>query len=331
MGKITVPGTLMAAEMAECPRVFSDAVLQHVEELDRPKAIYTIARGSNDTVARVLSYTFMSRLGIPMTSLPPTVFGLAGGVGMQDAMGLLISGTGSGHDTVSSAKGIRAKGGRVGALVNIHKSPVETHCDFVVPIGAGLEEATPSTKTVVGALGAGMALLAAMDRSYHAACAGAGAAFETPPPPPEFTQDIVTAINEAEHLYIIGRRASYGAAQEIALKLKEACTLHAEAHSAAEVLHGPIEVSTAPLTVLILDAGDIPSKDSLDAAEARFRRYSDRVYRVSPSSLGWPQLSGPAAVAALLTSLYPVVHATALHRGLNPDVPQSLLRVTNSA
>src|SRR5260221_455845 len=38
---------------------------------------------------------------------------------------------------------------------------------------------------------------------------------------------------------VLGRGATFGIAAEAALKLKETCALHAEAFSAAEVLHGP--------------------------------------------------------------------------------------------
>ena len=53
-------------------------------------------------------------------------------------------------------------------------------------------------------------------------------------------------------------------------KLKECCAFHAEAYSASEVLHGPLQLVTKPLTVLILDTEEAATQDSLDRAEARF-------------------------------------------------------------
>ena len=44
----------------------------------------------------------------------------------------------------------------------------------------------------------------------------------------------------SRHIYVIGRDTGYGAACEVALKLKECCVLHAEAYSSFEVLHGPL-------------------------------------------------------------------------------------------
>ena len=67
------PGVLMAAESAECMAVFAASAAQSVNpaKLGRPKALYTIARGSSDAAANILSYEFMRELGIPVTSLPP--------------------------------------------------------------------------------------------------------------------------------------------------------------------------------------------------------------------------------------------------------------------
>jgi glucosamine--fructose-6-phosphate aminotransferase (isomerizing) len=51
----------------------------------------------------------------------------------------------------------------------------------------------------------------------------------------------------------------------------------------------------------------------------------------SPPPIWAPRASPPAAAAALLLCLlYPVVHATALARGLDPDAPTTLSKVTRT-
>ena len=67
----TAPGRLMAAEAAQSMVVFAQATIQQVDNdvLGKPRAIYTIARGSSDAVANILSYEFMRELGVPVTSL----------------------------------------------------------------------------------------------------------------------------------------------------------------------------------------------------------------------------------------------------------------------
>ena len=46
----------------------------------------------------------------------------------------------------------------------------------------------------------------------------------------------------ARNLFVVGRGIGLCVAQEAALKFKETCRIHAEAYSAAEVLHGPAAI-----------------------------------------------------------------------------------------
>ena len=129
---------------------------------------------------------------------------------------------------------------------------------------------------------------------------------------------------------MIGRDTGYGAAQEVALKLKETCALHAEAYSASEVLHGPLQLVTKPLLVLILDTGVPEIQDSLDIAEARFLAAGGAVHRLRPSDVGVVGVTPAAAAAVLLVLLYPVILATALALGFDPDRPATLSKVTQT-
>ena len=62
----------------------------------------------------------------------------------------------------------------------------------------------------------------------------------------------VSAFEAARNLFVISRGPGLGVAQEMALKLKETCAIHAEAFSAAEVEHGPASIVRDGLPVLML-------------------------------------------------------------------------------
>ena len=87
-----IPGALMRSEINEAPDRFVER-LEHgfVENQKIPRAIYTIARGSSDAAANILSYEMMKELEIPVTTLPPSVFSLGRGVDMAGSTGLVIS------------------------------------------------------------------------------------------------------------------------------------------------------------------------------------------------------------------------------------------------
>lgn len=328
-------GAHMAAEVAEAPGVFARAVGRAVDiaglGAEGWRAVYTVARGSSDAAANILSYEMMRETGLPVTSLPPSVFSVGRGVRMEGAAALVISQSGASDDLVRSATGAREMGARVVAVTNVPGSKVEGAAEVTVPIAAGPEHAVPATKTVVGAIGAGMALLAALAPGYAARAAADGAAFAALDKvrlPGE--GEIVSALLRSNHVYVIGRDTGYGAAQEIALKLKETCALHAEAYSSSEVLHGPLQLVTRPLLILILDTGQAAVQESLDTAEARFRAAGGAVVRVRPADIGVGGLTPAGAAALLLCLMYPVVREVAVALGHDPDAPATLSKVTQT-
>ncbi|MBW6507577.1 MAG: SIS domain-containing protein [Rhodobacteraceae bacterium] len=76
------------------------------------------------------------------------------------------------------------------------------------------------------------------------------------------------------------------AAEVLAQQIKETGAIHAEAYSASEVLHGPLQLATNPLVVLVLDTGAPSTLGSVENAEARLRAIGSEVHRIAPSCRG---------------------------------------------
>lgn len=327
------PGHLMAAEIAQAAAVFSAAATKDQSaialslSLRSKSVIYTVARGSSDAVANILSYEFMRELGLPMTSLPPSIFSVGAGVAMNNAMALVVSQSGASDDLVLSARGIRAQGGTVLAITNVPGSAVELVADATLAVAAGPELAVPATKSVIGSIAVGMALLAGLKPGYDAAST---ATYFTDLPGHPQADALVAALVRSDSIYVIGRDTGYGAAQEVALKLKECCALHAEAYSSSEVLHGPLQLVTKPLLIIILDTGQPDIQTSLNIAEARLRGAGGTVFRLKPADIGIGQIRPAAAAALLLCLAYPIILATALALGHDPDAPATLSKVTQT-
>jgi glucosamine--fructose-6-phosphate aminotransferase (isomerizing) len=326
-------GHHMAREIAEAPGVFATSAAQPVDlpDLTGLRALYTVARGSSDAAANILAYEIMRETGLPVTSLPPSVFSLGRGVRLTDSAVLVVSQSGASDDLVRSAKGAKAAGATVIALTNAPASPVEAASDLTLRIGAGEELAVPATKSVVGAIAGGMALLSALVPGYAPRAAASSRAIDalqdkTLPQ----TRAVLAALLRASHVYVIGRDTGFGAAQELALKLKECCALHAEAYSSSEVLHGPLQLVTNPLLILILDTEAPDLQDSLNTAEARFRAADGTVFRLRASDVGATGLTPAAAAAALLVLTYPLALQAALALGHDPDHPATLSKVTQT-
>jgi glutamine---fructose-6-phosphate transaminase (isomerizing) len=138
----------------------------------------------------------------------------------------------------------------------------------------------------------------------------------------------------ATSLYAIGRGTGMGAALEIALKLKETCRLHAEAFSAAEVLHGPLALVGRGFPVLAVGQED-DSATTTRSAVARLIELGASVCSTLdvPGAERLPVLAGaPAAIAPLcqVQSFYMAVHRLAVARALDPDAPAHLRKVTET-
>jgi glucosamine--fructose-6-phosphate aminotransferase (isomerizing) len=141
-------------------------------------------------------------------------------------------------------------------------------------------------------------------------------------------------LGEAGHLYMIGRGLGLSAAQEAALKCKETCALHAEAYSGAEVRHGPLALLGPGFPALIL-AQDDATRPGLEALAAELAARGVDVLIAGASAAGaiaLPTLAAPAALAPILlaASTYPLLAALARLRGLDPDRPPHLRKVTET-
>jgi glucosamine--fructose-6-phosphate aminotransferase (isomerizing) len=326
----------MASEAAQALGVYRRAAARDVQRLLDgakvvvPSAIYSIARGSSDAVANILSYEFMRELAVPFTSLPPSVFSLGGGLQLNNAVVLVVSQSGQSEDLLKSANGAVVNGAKLIAITNQSNSPVEMVAHLTISIDAGSEHAIPATKTVVGAIGAGAALLSAFAPDYRERHLKADAALPSVMSEHPDAHTLQSALLSSRHVYVVGRDTGYGAACEVALKLKECCALHAEAYSSAEVLHGPLQLATNPLMVLILDTGSPHIQASLDLSESRFRDLGCDVFRIKPADIGVSDVTPALAAVLLLTVMYPIILKTALSLGFNPDVPTTLSKVTQT-
>ncbi len=322
----------MAKEIAESKQVFISAAGQdHKDAVDAlgltdRTALYTIARGSSDAAANILAYEFMRETGRPMTSMPPSVFSVGKGTDMTGSATIIVSQSGASEDLIRATEGIRQRNGTTIAITNVVGSGVESAANRTIPIGAGPELAVPATKSVIGAIAAGLALLSAFNPGYRQRLLQSIEAYaEIGELSSEAGRALCNGLERAQHVYVIGRDTGLGAAQEVALKIKECCAIHAEAYSASEVLHGPLQLATNPLTVIVLDTGADKTSDSVAKAAEKFREAGSDMYWIAPETSG---MTPAVAAVALLRLLYPVILRTALALGHDPDRPATLSKVT---
>ena len=302
-----------------------------------PRSVTTCARGSSDHAATFGKYLIETLLGVPTSSAALSVSSIyAAPVVAEDSLCIAISQSGRSPDLLTAVEAHKKAGAHIVALVNDETSPLATLADTLLPLKAGPEKSVAATKSYIASL-AGLAAIVA-------AWAGDEALQDALDALPEqlekaFALDWSAAmpvLTGARNLFVIGRGYGLAVAQEAALKLKETCALHAEAFSSAEVRHGPMAIVGDGFPVLALATVDTAGEGVRDVA-AEFTERGAAVLLADAAgplegAVHLPSLTTAPALEPILLiqSFYRLANALSLARGLNPDTPPHLNKVTRT-
>lgn len=301
-----------------------------------PDVLITVARGSSDHAATYLKYACELQIGIPVASVGPSISSIYGAkLRLPRSACIGISQSGKSPDIVSMSKAAKSQGALTISITNDASAPMAQQSDATVPICAGPEKSVAATKTFVSTIVAGLSVLAhwSQDSNLLQAIDRLPAHFEA-----ALDQDwpvLRTALAGHGALYTLGRGPAYAIALEAALKFKETCQIQAEAYSSAEVMHGPVSVVGPRFPVLALVARDA-GQSSVVATSDTLSQQGASVFATSKNTKHATQLGFEAATHPLLdplvliVSFYAFIERLAAERGINPDAPRNLRKVTET-
>jgi glucosamine--fructose-6-phosphate aminotransferase (isomerizing) len=301
----------------------------------KPHAVVTCARGSSDNAATFAKYLIESHAKVLTSSAAPSLSSLYGAQpDLRGVVFIAISQSGKSPDLLASTEAAKRGGALVIALCNSIDSPLTQLADHVVPLCAGVEMSVAATKSYIASLTAVVHLVASWtaDQELLDALQQCPAQLEQ-----AWGLDwtgAVLALTRATNLYVVGRGFGLGIAQEVALKLKETCGLHAEAFSAAEVKHGPMALVKLGFPVLMLSQND-ESRAGIAALANDFVLRGAEVLLAgitAERALSLPTIAAHPAIEPILmvASFYRMAAALAFARGFNPDKPPHLNKVTET-
>jgi len=299
------------------------------------------ARGSSDHAADYARYLFGRRQRALVSLAAPSMFthyASPPNVAGQCVIG--ISQSGASPDVIAVIEEAKRQGAMSVAITNVEKSPLAEAAEFVLPMLAGPELSVPASKTYLTSLVA-LALLSAAITPDHDFEQGLAVLPEklrdTITAEPDVTR-IARAINGPRAI-VLARGFNLCTAEEIALKLTETSYVLARAWSIADFVHGPIAVVEPGLPVLLVGAGGSVSAD-VDAIAARLSAYGCAVVGLfdaasapldATSSVhinsGLPEELTPMTLIVLGQLL---ANQVALARGVDPDAPRALHKVTRT-
>lgn len=330
-----------AASAGEVVRKQREMNMEAVASLGRrlrevpPAMVLTYGRGSSDHAATFARYLIETRIGLITSSQSPSI---ASVYGKQQrtarSLCIAISQSGQSPDLLSAVSAARRGGSYCLAMVNSQESPLAELTDAVLPLRAGPELSVAATKSYIAALAAAVDLVAGWTEDDDLSAALDDA--------PDLLQqaweadwsELSDGLRKSRSLFVVGRGLGLGVAQEAALKFKETCGIHAEAFSAAEIRHGPMALAGPEFPLLVFRQSD-ETADSIDALVNEVVGRGGKVFVAGPTVAGAIHLPTQAAHPAIepmlqIQSFYRAVNALSVARGLDPDSPPNLRKVTET-
>jgi glutamine---fructose-6-phosphate transaminase (isomerizing) len=330
----------MARETAEAPEAAArflrrnqDALKEIGARLGRnpPPVIITSARGSSDSAAGYFKYLVEILAGVPCSSMGASVVSVYGAkLRLRNGLCVTVSQSGQSPDIVALQDAARKAGALTVALVNAEESPVARAADICLNLDAGPELSVAATKSFIVSLVAGASIVARWlgHKELLAAIAALpdhlalAAKIDWP--------EAVDLARDAQSLYVLGRGPALPIAMETALKLKETCAIHAEAHSIAEIMHGPLELLGEGFPVLAYSPED-ESRQSARSSLAALRNTGARVVVAETGGLPYARAGNSLLdPISMIQTAYRFIEAAAIARGRDPDRPRLLKKITET-
>lgn len=316
-----------------------------------PRMVLLAARGTSDNAAQMGKYLIEITTGLPVGLAAPSVSTLYNArLKLADCLAVAVSQSGESTDINVVLEHAKEEGAFTLGITNEPSSALASLTDHTVLVRAGRERSVAATKTYTGqllsfyllawALGAELEIDDLKKLSERAAEAL------------RLEKEIAQRAERyrfMDHAVVIGRGLNYANAFEWALKLMETCYIVAERFSQADLLHGPIAMVEHSFPAFLL----APSGPTWSVMQPMIGRLSNlgaetlvltdnsntaapkNAVRI-PSLLEYRSRRHPALPADLYTPIPYIIPAQlfAAHlaavKGLNPDAPRGLKKVTQT-
>ncbi|MEU1876691.1 SIS domain-containing protein [Streptosporangium sp. NPDC020072] len=341
--------TKMRSEIAEQPaalRATLDALLPRVEEVERlagqTRQLLFIARGTSDNAAVYGRYLAEAHAGRLSTLAAPSIATTyRRRLDLDGVLAVALSQSGRTEEIVETLAWAKDCGASTVAITNGgEQSPLAQAADLALCTLAGEEKAVPATKTYTTQLAALAVLGLGLGADVDAAdLQRVPDAVEKLIAEPGDLDAIVEGLADKPGVVVSGRGLAFSTALELALKLKEACYLHAMGLSYADLLHGPIAVVDEDTPALLVAAGEGPTLAGTVALAERVTGAGASAFTVGGgtalAAVGTAALNGPdlpewVAPLGLIVPGQLLTEALARRLGIDPDAPRGLNKVTQT-
>ncbi|HEV2527924.1 MAG TPA: glutamine--fructose-6-phosphate transaminase (isomerizing) [Thermomicrobiales bacterium] len=271
--------TFMAKEMAEQPSVVErlvtsggPALTELAREIDAASETFLVGCGTAAYAAQTGAYLLGQIAGQRVTVVAGSEFQYLQHLLSPRSLVIALSQSGETADIIEAMMAARARGARLGALVNARNSTLDRMVDVRVHLEAGPEQCVLSTKAYTAKVTALLLLaheLADIREQGRAAAMTASRGLSSLLADPAWMANIeriAVHIHRDAHMFVIGRGVNFPTALESALKIKEVSYIHAEGFAGGELKHGVIALISDGTPCLVFAPDDDTRTDVLSGA-----------------------------------------------------------------
>ncbi|TAK58920.1 glutamine--fructose-6-phosphate transaminase (isomerizing) [Patescibacteria group bacterium] len=352
----------MLKEMMESPEVIENALrgrlimeegkaklggLEAVEkELQNIDRLIIVGCGTAYYAGLIGEYLIESLAGVPVEVELASEFRYRKPVIRPNTAVLAISQSGETLDTLEAIREAKRHGALTLGIVNTVGSTIARETDAGVYNHAGPEIGVASTKALVSqvVILSLVALFLGRTRSLSKddGVALANALKSLPElakkvlEQSEEIRKVASVYKDSRDFLFIGRKFSYPAALEGALKLKEVSYVHAEGYGAGEMKHGPLAMIDENFpTVAVVPQDSVYEKTVSNMIEIRTRKGpviaiatagDEKIKEVSDHVIYIPKASEELSVVLSIIALQLFAYHFAADKGLNVDRPRNLAK-----
>lgn len=337
---VEIPGLLRRLGSSWTQTIASFGDLHHFENANLPRRhAAVIGRGSSGNACTFFTYLYGIYRGRQPIELRPwlTLKTKNPDQDWSDSVVYAYSTSGESTDIIHAAEFTRRCGAHVVGITNADSADctLGKHSDHLLRMQVGPENAIPATKTFVSQLVISAALAGLpIEKACPEIAQSVQAILDA-----GIAEELTRFISGARQCLWIARGPGYAAALDCALKLQETSGISSGTYSSAEFLHGPIG-STSQEDRVILFVDDTDSDSNLDTITAAL--INRKVPVVSFGSRGGktilmhvefpfdlPSDRWARAVVFAVVGQLCALHS-ALARGIHPDTPGGLKKVTRT-
>ena len=304
------------------------------------KVVFIAARGSSDNAGVFSKYIIEYLTGIPVVLSAPSIMTIYHKkVNFSDSLIIGISQSGEALDVLEVIKEANKQDAVTIGITNFENSKVAEASKFHLFLNTGVEKSVAATKTFTAQLYLMAWLVAEWTKNDRLK-----KELEIVPDKMDWLLNSENGIEKCaynyktmENCFVLSRGINYSIAMETALKIQETSNVYAIAHATSDFYHGPIAMINE-YDPIILFAPDGPCFEDIAKMGRKLKKRKTPVISISnrmeASEFSDCILKIPSVTNDIISSFYNITVAQlfacqlSLSKGLNPDLPKGLKKVT---